>query len=110
MTERRRLPARRAARTYRLQVGGMTYHATFAVDGDGAPVECFLSAGKPGSPVEAAARDAGIVLSLALQAGVSAAAIRAALTEDHDGAPAGPIGAALDALATELAARTAAGG
>lgn len=108
MTERVRLPARRGARTYRVAAGGMTYHATFATDGAGAPVECFLVAGKPGSSVEAAARDAGIVLSLALQWGVPAGAIRDALTEDHDGAAAGPIAAALDALAAELAERTAA--
>ncbi len=104
MTDRVRLPWRRGACSFRVVAGGVTYHATFAVDGEGAPVECFLTAGKPGSPVEAAARDAGIVLSLALQHGVPADVVRAALTTDHDGAAAGPVGAALDALGDALVA------
>lgn len=103
MTDRVRLPWRRGACSFRVVAGGVTYHATFAVDGPGAPVGCFLASYKPGSSVEATARDAGIVLSLALQWGVPAGAIRDALTADHDGAVARPIAAALDALAAERA-------
>jgi hypothetical protein len=45
------------------------------------------------------ARDAAILASLAFQHGVDLVTIRAALTKDHDGGPATPLGAALDALA-----------
>ena len=53
---------------------------------------------RPGSATEAIARDAAILVSIALQYGAALETIRAALTKDHDGSPATAIGAALDKL------------
>jgi hypothetical protein len=61
--------------------------------------EIFLSSRKPGSPIEAIARDAAVTVSIALQCGADIATIRSALTKDHDGSPATVLGAALDAIA-----------
>jgi hypothetical protein len=58
----------------------------------------ILSSHKPGSPIEAIARDAAVTVSIALQFGAPLETIRAALTKDHDGGPATLLGAALDAL------------
>jgi hypothetical protein len=55
--------------------------------------------GKPGSPIEAIARDAAVTVSIALQFGADLETIKQALTKDHDGGPATPLGAALDAIA-----------
>ena len=66
---------------------------------DGRIAEIFLSSHKPGSPIEAIARDAAVTVSIALQFGVPIETIRAALTKDHDGGPATLLGAALDMLA-----------
>jgi hypothetical protein len=66
---------------------------------DGRVAEIFLSSHKPGSPIEAVARDAAITTSLALQHGGALETIRAALTRDHDGGPATLLGAALVKLA-----------
>lgn len=60
--------------------------------------EIFLSSHKPGSPIEAIARDAAVTVSIALQFGAELETIRAALTRDHGG-PATALGAALDAIA-----------
>jgi hypothetical protein len=66
--------------------------------------EIFLSARHVGSPLEAIARDAAIVTSIALQFGADLGTIRDALTRDHDGGPATLLGAALDALLDERGA------
>jgi hypothetical protein len=65
---------------------------------DGRIAEIFLSSHKPGSPIEAIARDAAVTVSIALQCGADIETIRAALTKDHDGSPATLLGAALDIL------------
>jgi hypothetical protein len=50
-------------------------------------------------PIEAIARDAAMVTSIALQCGADLETVRSALTKDHDGGPATLLGAALTALA-----------
>jgi hypothetical protein len=71
---------------------------------DGRIAEIFLSARHVGSPLEAIARDAAIVASIALQFGADLGTIRDSLTRDHDGGPATLLGAALDALLDERGA------
>jgi hypothetical protein len=61
--------------------------------GGGIP-ELFLSSALVGSPVEALARDAAGTASLAFQYGCPLEVLRGALTRDHDGGPATPLGAA----------------
>ena len=64
---------------------------------DGRLGEVFLNAHKTTGQIEAIARDAAIILSLALQFGADLETICGALTKDHDGGPAAtPLGALLD--------------
>lgn len=66
------------------------------------PAEVFLDLGKPGSDAQAAARDAAVVASIALQHGAPLETIRRALTRLDDGRAAGPLGALLDFLAADM--------
>jgi hypothetical protein len=99
MTARERLPNRRACESFEFRHNGFVFTASAGFFEDGRVAEIFLSSHKPGSPIEAIARDAAVTVSIALQFGVPIETIRAALTKDHDGCPATLLGAALDALA-----------
>jgi hypothetical protein len=99
MTARQRLPNRRACESLEFRHAGLDFTLAAGFYADGRIAEIFLSSHKPGSPIEAIARDSAIMASLALQFGVPLETIRAALTKDHDGQPATAIGAALDAIA-----------
>ena len=99
MTARERLPNRRACESFELRHGGFDFTVAAGRYPDGRIAEVFLSSHKPGSPIEAIARDSAIMVSLALQFGAPLETIRAALTKDHDGHPATLLGAALDMLA-----------
>ena len=63
----------------------------------------FLQAGKAGSEVEALARDAAVLASMALQHGATVADLRAAMTRLDEGLPAGPVAHLLDIYATDMA-------
>ncbi len=96
------LPNRRQCETVEFRYAGHAF--TLCVGrrpSTGEIAELFLSSNKPGSPIEALARDAAIIVSIALQHGAGLATIRHALTRDHDGGPATLIGAALDLLDEE---------
>lgn len=95
---RQALPNRRSSETFGFEHDNMTYTATVSRFPDGGPAEIFLSCGKPGTAVETMSRDAAVAVSLALQAGVSLAVLRHAMTRLDNGRAAGPLGAALDAL------------
>lgn len=98
-TGRQRLPNRRECESFEFRHNGFAFTACAGFFEDGHLGELFLSSHKPGSPIEAIARDSAIMASLALQFGAPLETIRAALTKDHDGQPATLLGAALDALA-----------
>jgi hypothetical protein len=98
MTMRQRLPNRRRCESFAFSHSGLNFTATAGFYRDGRIAEIFLSSHKPGTAIEATARDAAIVVSLALQYGADIETIRAALTKDHNGGPATVIGAALDLL------------
>jgi hypothetical protein len=53
--------------------------------------------------LEGWARDAAVLVSIALQCGADPEAIRGAVTRDHTGEAAGPVGKLLDLLAGETA-------
>lgn len=108
---RQRRPSRRPSHTETLQVDGQTFTATVGFDPEtGQPRELFLTAGKEGSLLSALLADAAVVISVALQHGVPAAALAKSVGRlpagpvapvDFDNAPgqkvpASPIGAALD--------------
>ena len=110
---RTRLPNRRPAHTATLDVGGQTLTATVGLEpATGQPRELFLSGGKRGSSLDAILADAAVVISIALQNDIPAAALAksigrlpagpvtpADLEDPRPGrVPASPIGAALDLL------------
>jgi len=95
---RRALPNRRHGNAYSFRLDGMNYEATVSYFENGEPGEIFLVAGKPGTHVNTASRDASIAASLALQYGCPLNVLMKALTRAPDGSPDGPLGAALDEL------------
>jgi hypothetical protein len=60
--------------------------------------EVFLGTAKAGSHIDHAAKDAAILVSLALQYGAPIEAICSAVLRDHLGRAVTPVGAALDLL------------
>jgi len=97
---RHRLPARRQNETFDLEVGALRYVATVGRFVDGRIAEIFLSNHHADSAADVNARDAAIVCSLALQFGADLETIRLALCRDGRGRASGPLGAALDIIAT----------
>ncbi len=109
---RQRLPNRRPAHTETLQVDGQAFTVTVGFAECGRPREVFMAAGKVGSMLNAMLADAAVVISIALQNGVPAAALAKSIgrlpagpvaPDDLDHAPgqkvpASPIGVALDLL------------
>src|SRR5689334_22658769 len=100
MTGRARLPDRRRAETFDLEVSGLKYTCTVGRDGSGRVLEVFLQNHKPGSQSDFNSRDSAIVASLALQYGVPLETIRRALLRDPRGKPSTPLARALDLIAT----------
>jgi hypothetical protein len=104
-SSRARLPNRRAAVTFSFDVGQHRYNATagYFIEGPlaGKLAEIFLSNGRAGSDVDAAARDSAILCSLCLQHGAHIETVRRALLRDAQGKASSTLGAALDLLANE---------
>jgi ribonucleoside-diphosphate reductase alpha chain len=96
---RRRLPDRRAAETFDLEVAGLCYVCTVGRFADGRLGEIFLQNHKSNSAADTNARDSAIVFSIAVQCGADPETIRKALCRDSQGRASGPLGAALDLLA-----------
>jgi ribonucleoside-diphosphate reductase alpha chain len=99
MSVRRRLPHRRLHELVEFDHGGFRYTAGIGRFADGRIAEVFLNCAKTGTAVEAAARDAAIVASIALQHGASPTTLQHALTRNGDGTASGPLGTLLDLLA-----------
>jgi hypothetical protein len=98
MSERRRLPNRRACETFELEVSGLRYTCTLSRFADGRVGEIFLTNHKSNSAADTNARDSAIAVSFALQHGADVEAIRLALCRDSKGNASGPLGAALDLI------------
>ena len=112
--ERTRLPNRRSSVTETLDAAGQAFDAAVGFDAHERPRELFLTAAKEGSMLNSLLADAAVVISVALQHGVPAAALAkscgrlptdAILPADLDSPkperlPASPIGAALDLVAS----------
>jgi hypothetical protein len=99
MTERERLPNRRASTQIAFDSNGLRYVATVSFFPDGRLAEIFLSNAKAGSHSDSAAKDSAVVCSIALQYDVPMDTIRKALMRDSQGRPNSPLGVALDLLA-----------
>jgi hypothetical protein len=101
MTERRRLPNRRPASSFDLEVAGLRYKVTAGYFPDGSLAEIFLSSTRTSSQADVAAHDLGVLVSLCLQHGCPAETIAHALARNSNGSASGVIGAVLDLLAAE---------
>lgn len=95
------LPARREALTVDLRHHGERFHATLGRGDDGRLAEIFVCGPRAGSDLAAIAHDAAIVLSIAMQHGVPAAAFAPAVSRDGDARPASIVGALADLLMRE---------
>lgn len=98
MTERRRLPNKRASETFDLEFFGLKFKVTTSRFPSGELAECFISNHKSGNAVDVAVRDAGILLSFCLQHGCDVETISRALSRNTDGTASGVIGAVLDKI------------
>ena len=90
MTERERLPDRRAADLVDFEHDRRRWTASFGRFADGRVAEVFLDGPKE-SPIVALAQDGALAASLALQSGCPLNTLRHAVS----GRSAGPLGAAL---------------
>jgi len=95
---RRTLPQRRAAQTFDMRFWNQSFSVTIGFYPDGTPGEVFIDGGKTGQDIQSTARDAAVVLSLALQHGAPIEAIRHAVTRSGSGAAASILGAVVDVL------------
>jgi hypothetical protein len=100
---RERLPNRRLAETFDLEVNGLRYTATIGRSADGRVLEIFLNNHRVNSAADVNARDAAIAMSFALQHGADFETLRHALSRDSSGRASGPPGAAADIIAKEVA-------
>jgi hypothetical protein len=98
MTERQRLPNRRASISFEFEASGLRYTATVSRFPGGGIGELFLANHKSNSQADCNARDSAITFSIAIQHGADPEAIRRALCRDAQGRASGPLGAALDVL------------
>jgi len=80
LATRRRLPQRRRAETFDLLFRNQVITVTAGLYADDTLGEVFISIGKSGTDIQSLARDAGVLLSLALQHGVDVATIAHAIT------------------------------
>ena len=98
---RRRLQQRRRAETFDLLFRNQMITITAGFYADDTLGEVFISIGKSGTDIASVARDAGVLLSLALQHGVSPEIIRHAVTRGASEEPASILGAVVDSITTK---------
>jgi hypothetical protein len=97
---RRTLPQRRASETFDLRFWNQNFTVSIGRYPDGMIGEVFIDGGKTGQDIQSTARDAAVVISLALQHGTPIEAIRHAVTRNGSGEAASLLGATVDRLAT----------
>ena len=95
---RARLDNRRGSESFGLECDRLTYTATVSRFDGGNLAEIFLTCTKAGTGADAAAKDASVVCSIALQYGVPLDVIRHALLRDPRGKASSPLGVALDMI------------
>jgi hypothetical protein len=96
---RHRLANRRFSESFNFECNGLHYCCTISRFPDGRLAEIFINNAKAGSHSDAAAKDAAVVASIALQYGVPVDVIRRALLRDPRGVASSPLGVALDIIA-----------
>jgi hypothetical protein len=98
MSERRRLPNRRACETFDFTAQGMTFTATFSRDADGEVREIFIRNHKAISMAGINASDASVLWSIARQHDVPPDVLQKSLMRNADGSGSGPLAVALDII------------
>jgi hypothetical protein len=98
VTYREPLPGRRVNMGTEFNHEGTRYAVRYSRFPDGRLAEVFIDASKAGTHMNVIARDAAVVLSLALQYGTPVAQLRDALTRLPSGEHAGPIGVLLELI------------
>ena len=83
------LPMRRAAETFDIEFSGVKVTVSFGYYDDGRPGEVFVASTKTGTAVDTMARDSAVLVSLALQYGVTPQVLERALMADAHGRPEG---------------------
>ena len=98
--ERLEMPGRRGGDNFDFQHKGHRYLASvrYRADQSVVPSEVFLNSAKIDSDHDLVARDAAVVISVALQYGVPLVDLAHALGRDPDGTASSPIGKLLDIL------------
>jgi hypothetical protein len=99
---RETLPNRREREGFDFEHAGVKYTACVGRFNDGRVGEIFLSTTKAGTDVDAIARDAALLFSLAVQHGCPLETIRAALSRDNRGEAAGALGHAIEMLSEAI--------
>ena len=84
---RRTLPQRRAAETFGMRFWNQPFTVTVGFYPDGTPGEVFIEGCKTGNDIQSIARDAGVLLSLALQHGTPIEIVRHAITRGSRPSP-----------------------
>jgi hypothetical protein len=102
MTERQRLPNRRASQQLTFICNDLKYVATVSFFPNGSLAEIFIGNSKAGSQSDSAAKDSAVVCSIALGYGVPLDVIRHALLRDGHGHASSPLGVALDLIAERM--------
>lgn len=104
---RARLANRRPSERIEFEHEGQTFTAHVglrlidAPDGRatvGIPAEIFIEGGKPGSAIHTELRDAGLIISIAMQNGVPLLAFKASVSRDDNNKAASVMGAAIDKI------------
>jgi hypothetical protein len=92
------LPQRRSSTTFELNFWGQKFAVGIGYYPDGQIGEVFVSADRIGGQVEALARDAAILISIALQFGAPLETIQHALTRGGHGEPLSLAAAVVDLI------------
>lgn len=92
------LPSRRAAETFDIEHRGHKATVTVGRYDTGKIGEVFITTRHTGSDLESTARDAAVLISIALQHGVPVEVLAHAVTRNGDGSPATILGAVLDRM------------
>jgi hypothetical protein len=98
VSQRDRLPNKRACETIAFERDGSQYQMTVGFYPDGRPGEIFLNHDRGDSLLDVLTSDAAILASLALQHGCTLETIAHALKRDSAGRAASPIGTAVDRI------------
>ena len=96
---RHKLPNRRPSDLLDINHRGQPYAASIGYFDDGTPAEIFLDPPKRSNDMENLARDAALLISIALQHRIPIEEMRQSVGRNDDGVPHSVVGAALDALA-----------